>query len=120
MAALNTITIPDDLVWRDEWNWTPYAEQATQSLNGSLIVERSPQATGGRPITLEGDDDRAWVERTTLDSLRALLSETTMTLDLWDGRSFTVGWRHGDGPIEAQEYIGTGFFHSLVLRLREV
>ena len=120
MATLDSIIIPDDLAWRDEWQWTPYAEQATQSLNGSLIVERSPPASAGRPVTLEGAGDRAWVDRTTLEALRGLLTQTSMTLDLWDGRQLTVGWRHGDGPIEAQEYIGTGFFHSLVLRLREV
>lgn len=117
---LNGIELPDDLSWSDEWGWTPYTDNAEQAINGALVVERSPAAQAGRPITLEGSDDRAWVRRETLEALQQALSEQFMQLDLWDGRTFTVGWRQGDGPIEAQEHIGSGWYHSLTLRLREV
>ena len=117
---LDDIDIPEDLAWTDEWSFTPYAEQAGHALDGTLIVERSAAAKAGRPVTLEGAADLAWVERATLEALRAALDRTEMTLTLWDGRELTVGWRHGDGPIEAEEYLGTGWFHTLILRLREV
>ncbi|MBW3702594.1 hypothetical protein C2U27_20370 [Bacillus aerophilus] len=117
---LDGIELPDDLTWDDEWSWTPHGETAEHSLTGNLIVQVSEPMQAGRPITLKGANDRAWVTRATLEQLRAALSNTSMTLELWDGRTFTVGWRHGDTPIEAQEYIGTGWFHSLTLRLREV
>lgn len=120
MTKLGGVSLSDDLVWRDEWSWTPYAESTGVALDGALIVETSPAAKAGRPITLAGDTNLAWVERDTLDALRDLLDEESMTLELWDGREFTVGWRHGDGPIEAEEYIGSGWWHSLVLRLREL
>ena len=117
---LDGIEIPEDLDWTDEWSWTPYAQSAGYALDGTLIVERSEPAAAGRPVTLQGDTDLAWLQRDTLEALRAKLGDTDMTLTLWDGRQLQVGWRHEDGPIEATEYIGTGWFHSIVLRLREV
>ena len=120
MTTLNGIELSDDLVWTDRWSWTPYAETAGQALDGALIVETSPAAQAGRPITLEGGDNRAWVDEATLDALHALLGEASMTLELWDGSTYTVGWRHADRPIEATELIGSGWWRSLVLRLREL
>lgn len=117
---LDTIDLPDDLIWSDEWEWTPYGETAEHSLTGNQIVQLSEPAQAGRPITLQGAEDRGWVERPTLENLQAALGNESMTLELGDGRTFTVGWRHGDTPIEAEEHIGTGQFHSLTLRLREV
>ena len=120
MTTLAGIELPDDLAWTDEFRWTPYAESAEHALDGALIVETSPAAQAGRPITLEGGRDRAWIGHDKLESLRTLLGEQSMALELWDGRQFTVGWRHADRPLEATEYIGSGWWHSLTLRLREL
>ena len=117
---LDDITLPEDLEWTDEWSWTPFAEQAGHALDGTLIVERSAPAAAGRPVTLEGATNLAWVRRETLEALHDALNRSEMTLTLWDDRVLSVGWRHGDGPIEAEEILGSGWFHSLILRLRTV
>lgn len=119
-TTLNGIELSDDLVWTDRWSWTPYRDSAGHALDGALVVETSTAAQAGRPITLEGGDDRAWLDTDTLEQIYALLGEASMTLTLWDGTTWTVGWRHADGPIEANEIIGSDWWNGLVLRLREL
>lgn len=120
MTDLAGVELPDDLVWTDEWAWSPYAESVGHALDGTLLVDRSAAALAGRPITLAGADDRAWLDRATLDALRDLLGDTSLALTLADGRAFTVGWRYGDGPIEADAIPGSDWHNNVTLRLREV
>jgi hypothetical protein len=87
-----TLTLPSDLVWKDEAKWTPVATAKSVTLGGSLIVEKSAQAFG-RPITLGNQADGAWLTSNEVDALRAAEAaqgDTPMTLTLNDGRSFAV------------------------------
>jgi len=100
----NTITLPGDMLWQDEYTWQPVVQEVAHSIAGALVVE-SATRLAGRPITLTGDDDMAWVERGTLQQLRAWAATPgkTMTLTLTDGRQFAVVWRHQDAPaLEAR------------------
>lgn len=115
---LDGVPIPIDLEWEDEWDWEPYPEQAGYAIDGTHIIERGMRRQGGRPVTLAGGDDRGWADRAMLQALQTLLDQTTMTLDLWDGRTLTVAWRHGDTPIEAREVRTGAGFYTLTLRLR--
>jgi len=116
---LDAIALDDDLEWEDEWSWSPREEGVDYSITGALIVEPSAAKQAGRPITLRGAQDRAWLTRATLTALQAKLATTApMSLTLWDGRAFTVGWRYADTPIEAIEVrTGAGFFVATI-RLR--
>jgi len=99
-----TITLPGDLLWQDEYAWQPVVQESAHSIAGALVVE-SAARLAGRPITLAGDDDLAWIERGTLQQLRAWAATPgkTMTLTLADGRVFAVVWRHQDAPaLEAR------------------
>jgi len=118
---LDGIEIDNDLAWIDEFEWSPRDEGANYSITGALIVEPSAVKQAGRPITLQGDEDRAWITRATLEALQATLDGVEpMTLTLWDARTFSVGWRYGETPIEARElWPGAGFF-VVTLRLREL
>lgn len=71
--------LPDDLLWSDEWEWTPLVQSAEYSLTGALIVENATRLAG-RPVTLAADKPDLWVYRETLDSLNGLDPTTDWTL----------------------------------------
>lgn len=124
------LLLPDDLLWSDEHAWTPAVSSLSYLITGALLVQ-SATRQAGRPITLVGAADMAWVTRATLETLRvwvaAPLSDTTgrFALTLADGRVFTVAFRHADTPIEAEPVLGIpartdADFYRLTLRLMEI
>lgn len=97
-----TIDLPSDLFWSDEFDWTTVAATSERTLTGVLIVEESVKQAG-RPITLEGSDDMAWVTRETVLALQAWCNQAnkTFTLTLPDTRAFTVKFDNIQGAISA-------------------
>ncbi len=97
-----TLTLPGDLDWTDEYEWTPVVQDAGYSLTGALIVE-SGTKQAGRPITLQSGDDRAWISRADVVQLHAWASvagqQLTLTLR---GVARTVMFDHAAAPVEAQ------------------
>jgi hypothetical protein len=94
-----------------------------------LIQSATRQA--GRPITLVGAPDMAWVTRATVEQLRAwaALPVGSATgrfgLTFSDGRSFTVAFRHAETAIEAEPVLGIPAradtdFYRLTLRFLEI
>lgn len=102
--TLGAVSLPGDLRWSDEFNWTPVARSAEYSLTGALIIEEAVRQAG-QPITLEAQSESQgyiWLERATLLTLKTL-AETpawTGTLTLADGRAFVVAFRE-DGLTAA-------------------
>ena len=125
--TLGTIALPTDLHWSDEFDWSPVAQETEYTLAGALAIETGVMQAG-RPITLEGGEDRAWATRATVLLLQAAaaLPGETMTLTLNDARTFTVAFRHGDGaPVEARPIVAyntpaAGDWYAITLRLMEV
>lgn len=99
---LDTILLPDDLYWSDEFDWSPVEASSEYAVTGALVVDTALRAAG-RPITLEADTDRAWIDRTTLAALYAKTATpgTQMTLTIGT-TSTTVIWRPGAEPITAR------------------
>jgi hypothetical protein len=93
MITIDELTLPADLIWTDEYRWTPVAQQETVTLDGALVVQAMAQQTG-RPITLSGGENHAWVRRDLLEQLRAKANtpELQVTLTLNDGSAHTVIW----------------------------
>ncbi|MCU0806393.1 MAG: hypothetical protein MUC53_00115 [Candidatus Contendobacter sp.] len=88
--TLGAVTLPQGCVWSDEFAWSPLAQETTYTLTGSLVVEQTTRAAG-RPITLVGGKEFAWLTRLQLTTLKALLDVgAEMTLTLHDARTFTV------------------------------
>lgn len=89
--TLSTITLPQGLRWSDEFAWSPMAQaEVVYFLTGSPLVEQSLKQAG-RPITLIGGKDFAWMTRSEVSTLKTLLDTgAAMTLTLHDARSFTV------------------------------
>jgi len=101
--TLNSLTLPYDLMWQDEFLWTGVVSNKRFSIGGVIQIETSSfQANSGRPITLTSEE--AWITREDLLTLLEMASDPdlSMLLTLQDGRTFTVKFRHWeDAPIEA-------------------
>ncbi len=132
-ASLAAIQLPDDMRWVDEFTWLPTVSHVELASNGALWVEESAQLAG-RPITLESGSDgngRPWalVRRATVEALRALAAAPApapLDLEVPDGRTFSVRFRHQDGPaVEARPlrhivpHVADDLYH-LTLRLMQV
>ena len=130
LATEEALLLPDDLLWSDEHAWTPAVSSVSYLITGALLVQ-SATRQAGRPITLVGPTDMAWVTRATLATLRSwaavALSDTSgrFALTLADGRVFIVAFRHQDTAIEAEPVLGIparsdADFYRLTLRLMEI
>jgi hypothetical protein len=123
--TLDSLTLPPDLIWRDEFDWNPVEAEQSYAVDGTQILQYGTKAKG-RPITLSGDRGSGWITRADLLTLQALVQTmTTRTLTLHDGRTFQVVPRHRDKPLEAAPVVdvrnpdGTDYY-TLILRLMEV
>lgn len=102
---LDNLTLPTDLIWIDEFDWTPVQQTQTYSITGALIIE-SGTKQAGRPITLSGDNESGIISRADLKILQAKLTATSpFVLTLNDARTFNVIFNHAQKPIEAKPWI---------------
>ena len=104
---LDDITLPDDLLWINEFDWNPVGQTTERSLTGALLVQEEP-FTHGRSIVLSGNGEAGWVSRQTVKNLFALAkaANKTMTLTLSDSRQFTVIFdRSNRAPAEARQVV---------------
>ncbi|WP_066017379.1 hypothetical protein [Endozoicomonas atrinae] len=104
---LDTISLPDDLLWINEFEWNPVQQSTDRSLTGALLVQEG-QLINGRPIVLSGNGEAGWVSRLTVKNLFALskAANKTMTLTLPDNRQFSVIFDRSNGaPVEAQQVL---------------
>jgi hypothetical protein len=124
------LTLPDDLLWTDEHAWTPAVASVSYLLTGALLVQ-SATRQAGRPITLVGAVDMAWVTRAVISTLydwaAVPLGESSGRFELTfsDGRVFTVAFRHADTALEAEPVLGfparsDADFYRLTLRFLEL
>lgn len=124
------VTLPDDLLWTDEHAWTPPIASVSYLINGSLLIQSATRKSG-RPITLTGAVDMAWVTRSTLSTLHAWAaialddSVGRFELTLTDTRVFVVAFRHTESAIDAEPVLGIPArseldYYRLTLRLMEI
>lgn len=102
----DTITLHKDLLWSDEATWNPVEQTAKRTVTGAMVVQTGTRV-GGRPITLEPEDDSsAPTTRAAVDALRnwAAVPGKTMVLTL-GGQVYNVIFRHQDGGFEATKWI---------------
>ena len=95
----DTIVLPPDLVWSDEFAWSPVSQNTERSVTGALLVDVSTRQ-GGMPITLTGTERHAWLLRPEVQALRAWLAlpEQVFTLTI-NGQAFTVLFDHGTDEV---------------------
>jgi hypothetical protein len=125
---LDTIALPADLNWSNEFNWSPIKAQQEYSLGGTLIVQQN-QVTQGRSIVLESGDDVAWVQRDKILAIKSkldTLGSPAMTLALADGRSYNVtfDWSTGEPfaatPLLPGKAPALTDYYKIVLKLIQV
>lgn len=79
MPSLGSLTLPDDPIWVNEFDWTPVEQNSNYSLTGASIVQVSVKQAG-RLIRL----DCHWLTRAQVQALAALAdvagAEYTLTL----------------------------------------
>lgn len=118
-VTLNSVTLPDDLIWRDEFDWAPVEQVVTPTLTGALLVEETPQPHG-RPITLVGHCTRALVQEL---KVQEAVPSQLLTLTLLDGVGRQVIWRR-PGVVATPLYDvadpDAAMPYSLTLNLTEV
>ncbi|MBB6589917.1 hypothetical protein LBW62_03400 [Ralstonia solanacearum] len=126
LADSAVLVLPDDLLWADEHAWTPAVAAVSYLLTGALLVESAARQKG-RPITLVGAADMAWVRRASVNRLYAWAADPgrQFELTLTDGRAFNVAFRHHETAIEAEPVMGFPArrdtdFYRLTLRLMEI
>lgn len=91
MITLNGIALTSDLLWIDEYAWSPVAQQVDIMSDGAVVVQAETQQTG-RSISLLGGDSYGYVKKSVVEAVRALSEEAglEMTLVLNDGSSYNV------------------------------
>lgn len=129
-AGGTPLALPDDLAWADEFAWSPVLQATERSWTGALIVDEV-QLTGGRPITLRGAENTAWVPRADIRTLQAWAATAGAVFTLaMRGETYSVIFRlegNGEGsPIDAapvvdySDLVDADNYASLVLRFLEV
>lgn len=97
----DTVDLSDDFAWPDEFSWPKVANQKTYSVTGALLVETNSRQTG-RPITLVGDEQHAWITRLNLDILRTFVETPGAEMELqFRGFVWNVIFDHEAGALEA-------------------
>ena len=130
LATEVVLLLPDDLLWSDEHSWSPATASVSYLITGALLVQ-SAVKLAGRPMTLAGAQDMAWITRSCVQTLYdwavVPLGESTgrFELSLFDGRVFTVAFRHAEVPIEAEPVAGftarsNSDFYRITLKLMQI
>lgn len=132
---LDGISLPEDLLWTDEFTAWKVGQSVKPSLTGAQIVQEAALQSG-RAITLESQQEGSdWIGMVTLDVLRALqASEETpgntfalvMPAHNSGTRTFTVAWRRTAGaaiearPMQQITPQFDGDYYAVTLRLMTV
>lgn len=105
------LQLPNDLLWSDEFEWSPVAANNTYTLTGALVIQQSVRQAG-RPISLKApEQDMAWVTRSTVQKLRDWSATAGRQFRLVfeypaDTRQWVVVFAHADDPIGAEPVKG--------------
>ena len=122
---LDTVTLPDDLQWVNEFEWNQAVQSQARTLSGAIEIQTATYLYG-RPIRLVGGSDGGWISRATARAIRALEADPNrmMTLSgLYDEAPLTVLFDRSNGPAFESQMImrcatpASDTWYSCALRL---
>jgi hypothetical protein len=124
VITLDGIDLPSDLIWSDEYGYTPVQQSKSLAVDGTLIVEAAA-ALKGRTITLQGGQDYGWIDRATLELVRAKQYDPGLVMTLiLNGISYSVLFEQPDGlqasPIVDYAVPDDADYYSITLKFFEV
>lgn len=113
---IHSVVLPKDLEWEDEFTWNPVSHEIKNTLTGAVVINEY-KATVGRPITLTGQDDMAWVQRSIINELMIMRNITGFkmkldfvsashdsAIDTWTFGAVHISnnviFRHSETPLE--------------------
>lgn len=93
-----TVSLPDDMLWVDQHSWSPVEQTVNTSITGASIVDVGTRING-RPITLQSDQQHAWIPYSVISQIKAwgLVAGKQLTLGIGTS-TFQVIFRHHDKP----------------------
>ena len=106
----NDVQLPTDLLWTDEFAWSPVLQSKAYSLTGALIVEGRGKRNG-RPMTLQAGDTWGWCDRQVVEALwemarvSASRSPAVPLTLVYRGASYGVIFDCEAVPVEARPVI---------------
>ena len=100
-----TVALPDALSWVDEFAWSSVEQTKTYTSTGALLIEEGVKQAG-RPITLEGAEDRTWCTRALVKQLHtwAATPEIVLTLTM-RGVVHAVTFDHEKGALQGFHHV---------------
>lgn len=120
------VVLPKDLLWVDEFTWTPISQDIKNTLTGGLVINEY-EALVGRPISFTGKDDMAWVQRNIIEVVVLMRNTAGLQmkldfvagaydndLDTWSfgaiHKTMNVMFRHNETPLEFENVKGFDAF----------
>lgn len=124
-----SIALPPDLIWSDEFAWLPVVQSGERTITGARVIDRQ-LLKGGRPITLQGESITAYITRGDFRVLHAWASVPDLSLALLlHGEVRNVRFvRGGEGDAKGlsaepvfdySDKVDGDYYRSLVLRFTE-
>lgn len=123
------VNLPADLKWVDEFTWTPVEQSVEYTITGAMVVQTGVKL-GGRPITLQPEDNEsAWVSRSNLQTLLTWSEVAGRQMQLTiRGQNRTVMFRHHELPAISAEPVvhysdgdvSSGDYYLVTLKFIEV
>ncbi|MBN9411337.1 MAG: hypothetical protein J0H69_19505 [Burkholderiales bacterium] len=100
-----TATLPEDLLWANEFQWEPVQQSREYSSTGALIIDEGLKQAG-RPVHLSAGEDFGWISRAMCETLSAWSRLPGISLELQiRGEVLTVAWDREDVAFEAEPLI---------------
>lgn len=94
-----TLTLPDDLLWPDEFLWSTTQTRSGYSAGGAVLRDVGTKLAG-RPITLEGGTNYAWAQRSQALTLRSWTDDPVAAMTLvYRAVSYPVAFAPVDTPF---------------------
>ena len=95
---LDDITLPNGLIWQDEFSKVNVAQSSRRTLNGQVVVF-AQSLTAGQTITLTSDSNGCWLTLAEVQAIQAKADAPGAVYVLQaNGQSLNVVFKHDDPP----------------------